>query len=444
MSTGQRPTATLLLVCAVSGALGLTALRRALGYPDVLTASTAGTLAVVRDHGLSIGAGLVLAGIAGGLLVPITVGLVRLLPRGPHRPLLMVLAAAAAAAQLTGVLFWLVSVPALARRAAIPAEAEHALASFDTARTLFGVMVGEVLACLLTAGWTFALLAQAARSGLLRGVPGRPISTRLAAIALAGWGGLAACGILGGTLLPFGIDVAITIRVIGQLVWYVWLVGLAVVAWHLVSAGPPAQVAADGRAPVPAAAGPLIDAARSDPDRRRRHTADSDPSAPPRAADPLLSQAAAPIESRVAGTPRPRPAHDLPTVSSQPHLDDSFFDAATEIGWASRPSAGVGGSLRPDPPSAGRILGDDSPTEPIFDGLTPTPPEPDDGCVREPTSAEGIDADHPPVGMDPVARAGSVRENAPGAGSGANRPRSRRRRAQSTSRSGRAKRPRDG
>ncbi|MCK9895868.1 hypothetical protein [Frankia sp. AgB32] len=430
----------------MSGALGLTALRRSLGYPDVLTASTAGTLAAVRDHGLSIGAALALAGIADGLLVPITVGLVRLLPRGPHRPLLMVLATAAAAAQLTGVLFWLVSVPALARRAAIPAEADHALATFDTARTLFGVMAGEVLACLLTASWTFVLLAQAARSGLLRGVPGRAVSTRLAALALAGWGGLAAGGMLGGTLLPFGVDTAITVRVIGQLVWYVWLVGLAVVAWHLVDAGtiPPAGNGTSLAAPVPAA--PPVEAA--DPGRRRHHTADSGSRAvgSAQAADPPTGQAAAPLGSRVAGTPRPRPAHDAPTVGFRPGLDDAFFEAATEIGWASRPSAGVGGSLRAHSQPAGGFLGDDNPTEPVFDASDPplrTEPGGAPPSGLEPAGGAGIDSGHPATAADLGEVAGSTHPREPDDGSGASRPRTRRRRAQPRSRSGRPRRARD-
>jgi hypothetical protein len=424
MSTGQRTTAALLLVCAVSGALGLTALRRALGYPEVLTAPAAGSLAAVREHGLSIGAGLVLSGIAAGLLVPITVGIVRLLPSGPQRPLLTVLASAAAAAQLTGLLFWLVSVPALARRAAIPAQADHASAVFDATRTLFGVMVGEVLACLLTASWSIALLAQAAHSGLLRHAPTRAALPRPAAVALAGWGGVAASGILGGVLLPFGVDAAVTGRVVGQLFWYLWLVGLAVAVWHLDPGGREGATnrTASRASPVAISEVEPVEAApaRSGAVRRRprRHAA---PTGIPAAADlpasdTTLASTASTTAATVAGppiatgpttatspsaiptsptgaargptssagstappgiAPQPGTAQDPPSDETRRRLDDAFFEATTEISWASRLRAGNGGRpLRAAAQPAGWLLGDDNPTDPMIDVAAPgTPPD---------------------------------------------------------------------
>ncbi len=360
MSTGQRATAVMLLICAVCGAVGLTELRHALDYPKVLSAPPADTLALVREHWLAIGIGVVLAGVAAGLLLPITVGIVRLLPRGPHRPLLTVLGAATAGAHLTGLLFWLITVPALARRAAVPTQADHATAVFDTARTLFGVMIGEVLACLLTASWTVALLTRAARAATPRRPPLRSALPKPAAVALAGWGGLAAGGVLGGVLLPFGVDAAITGRVVGELLWYLWLVGLAVAVWHLDprSSGAPPTAA-------PVARGPASPAERVIGDQAH-------PGPPP---GRLPSGAAHP-------TPAARPA---PTARSAT-AGDAFFDAATEIFWKD-PTAGDGPDRRPlraATQPAGRLLGDDAPTDPAIEA---------DGRV---SSAE------PPAGRKPA------------------------------------------
>ncbi|MCM3923704.1 DUF4386 domain-containing protein, partial [Frankia sp. AiPs1] len=348
MSTGQRATAVLLLVCAVCGAVGLTELRHALDYPEVLSAPPADTLAVVREHWLAIGVGVVLAGIAAGLLLPITVGIVRLLPRGPHRPLLTVLAAATAGAHLTGLLFWLITVPALARRAAIPAQADHASAVFDTARTLFAVMIGEVLACLLTASWTVVLLTRAARVGRTWRPAARPALPRAAAIALTGWGGLAAGGVLGGVLLPFGVDIAVTGRVVGELLWYLWLVGLAVAVGHL----DPDSLAADSTV-APAAGGPALpaervgnDAARPD----RGHPALPVGRVPARAGHSPGSVPSPPI-ALPAGAIAERDGQLLAPRSA----DDAFFDAATEISWGNPPAAGGGAVLnRPDHGAARR------------------------------------------------------------------------------------------
>ncbi|WP_055750550.1 hypothetical protein [Frankia sp. AvcI1] len=424
MSTNQRATAVLLLICAVCGAVGLTELRHALDYPEVLSAPPADTLAVVREHWLAIGVGVVLAGVAAGLLLPITVGIVRLLPRGPHRPLLTVLGAATAGAHLTGLLFWLITVPALARRAAIPAQADHASAVFDTARTLFGVMIGEVLACLLTASWTVALLTRAARAGVTRRPATRPALPRVAGVVLTGWGGLAAGGVLGGVLLPFGVDAAVTGRVVGELVWYLWLVGLAVAVGHLdpgwLAADPTAAAAADGPAlpiervggdaALPAPALPMVELPVADLPVADLPVADHPVPALP-VADPAP-----------AGDPRPAAAvAGRDTRLREPQsADDGFFDAATEIFWED-PTAGGGGArsggpgrgsthrqepdgsgpadpaladastdpdrrpLRAAAQPAGRLLGDDAPTDPVIDvpaGERPdraTGPAPRDG-----------------------------------------------------------------
>ncbi|WP_083507151.1 DUF4386 domain-containing protein [Frankia sp. ACN1ag] len=402
MSTGQRATAVLLLVCAVCGAVGLTELRHTLDYPEVLSAPPADTLAVVREHWLAIGVGVVLAGVAAGLLLPITVGIVRLLPRGPHRPLLTVLGAAAGGAHLTGLLFWLITVPALARRAAIPAQADHASAVFDTARTLFGVMIGEVLACLLTASWTVVLLTRAARAGMILRPAARPALPRVAAIALTGWGGLAAGGVLGGVLLPFGVDAAVTGRVVGEFLWYLWLVGLAVAVGHL----DPGLLAADPTA-VAAAGGPASPTERRGDDGAHPGGGVSGlpvGSVPARAAHYPEGVPSPPI-ALPAGGPTPAAAvagHD--TRLCEPRsAGDAFFDAATEISWEDPPAvdgdgvrldqADDGGTHREDPGGsgpadrahagaivdpdrrplraatqpAGRLLGDDAPTDPAVD-----------------------------------------------------------------------------
>ncbi|SNQ45954.1 conserved membrane hypothetical protein [Frankia canadensis] len=374
MSTSQRFTATLLLLCAVCGALGLTALRRSLGYPEVLTASSADSFSAVREHWLAICVGLVLCGVAAGLLVPITVGLVRLLPPGPERSALTVVAAATTGAQLTGLLFWLVSVPALARRAAIPAEADRASAVFDAARSLFGVMVGEVLACLLLAIWSVALIARAARAGVVRRCAGRASLSVPALALLAALGGLAAGGVLGGVLLPFGIDAAVTGRVVGQLIWYLWLVGLAVVVWHL-EPGQPTQTG-------------------SDPWERTRAAAPTAPTPLPREgsapswADPARERhASAGAEDGHGGG-----SGSSPVADHRP--DDRFFDAATEInGPITNRRAADRPALRAAPQPAGRFLGDDAPTEPGVDATFlshGSPGNPDQPATPDTAGCPGI------------------------------------------------------
>jgi hypothetical protein len=360
MSASQRRTAAILLLCAVCGAVGLTVLRRVLGYPEVLTASSADTLTAVRAHWLAICVGLVLCGIAAGLLVPITVGLVRLLPGGPGRSVLAALAAAAAGAQLTGLCFWLISVPALARRAAIPAEADRASAVFDAARSLFGVMVGEVLACLLTTSWSVVLLAHAARAVLARrqAPPSAPAILPVPAVVLlAGAGGLAAAGILGGVLLPFGIEAAVTGRVLGQLLWYLWLVGIAVAVWQL-----------DPGRPAPGGSPPSVPAEPARPmefTRAGRNTPDQGDGRP--APHPAAGQA------RIGRALPPGSETDSPASQAARHQPDSFFDAATEIAWPATPGRPPRArSLRAAPQPAGCLIGDDEPTDPAIH--IPAPP----------------------------------------------------------------------
>ncbi|MCM3885681.1 DUF4386 domain-containing protein [Frankia sp. R82] len=355
MFIGRRTTAALLLVSAVCGAGGLTALRRAAGYPEVLTVSGTATLAAVQGHWFAVVTGLVLSVVAAGLLVPITVGLVRLLPGCSHRPLPIVLATAASAAQLVGLLFWLFIVPALFRRSAPPALSDQAAVVFDTARMLFAVMVGEVVACLLTACWSVSLVAQMIRSNLLGRLPAGARRPRLALAGLGLWGGVASAGVLGGMLLPLGVHPAVTGRVVGQLLWSLWLVGLAVAVWQLESPRP-------------------------DPDA---------PAAiPPAVPSPDVPAMVTPWPEPAARfDPVPRSASS--SSESLPPLADAFFDAIT---WIEPAQPDI--SMRAAPQPAGRALGNDDLTE--FALLTPPEAVPGETTAPASTPCPGAPAETSP------------------------------------------------
>ncbi|MCK9923087.1 hypothetical protein MXD61_14615 [Frankia sp. AgPm24] len=362
MFIGRRTTAALLLVSAVCGAGGLTVLRRAAGYPEVLTVSGTATLAAVQQHWFAVVAGLVLAVVGAALLVPITVGIVRLLPGGSHRPLPIVLATAASAAQLVGLLFWLFVVPALFGRSTPPALSDQATVVFDAARTLFAIMIGEVVACALTACWSVSLVLRVLRSKLLGRLPTDARRPRAALVGLGIWGAVASAGVLGGVLLPFGIHPAVTGRVVGQLLWSLWLVGLAVAVWQL-----------DPRPPSPAAPTPT-----------RPDFSLPAPHPPPPAAGPSGSAAVGSASS--PETPledaffeaithiEPRTTVDAPACEP-PTSEPLTSEPLTSEPSASEPPSGTGEgpssddpmssgvALRAAPQPAGRAIGNDDPTE---------------------------------------------------------------------------------
>ncbi|CAO5174913.1 conserved membrane hypothetical protein [Frankia sp. AiPs1] len=382
MFTGQRTTATLLLVSAVCGAVGLTMLRRAAGYPEVLTASGTASLAALQGHWFAVVTGLVLSVVAAALLVPITAGIMQLLPGGPHRPLPIVLATAASAAHLVGLLFWLFVVPALFRRAAAPNPSDQTSLVFDAARTLFGIMIGEVLACLLTACWSVCLVAGVvrARLPLLAAADSRRPQAALAGLGI--WAAVASLGMLGGALLPFGFAAAVTGRVIGQFLWNLWLVGLAVAVWHLApgrqqpdlggwsgSRPPPTRAASDPQPPIPG--GLVGTGVYADPRGLALDRSDSQPvpDGPDNARVAALP--AAQVATLMTAQATRAPGAMAPPAGPAAVLDDAVFEAVTQIdrpGAAehSRPAAPV----RAAPQPAGRAIGNDDPTEPGIDTLS--------------------------------------------------------------------------
>ncbi|WP_175084395.1 hypothetical protein [Candidatus Frankia nodulisporulans] len=356
MFIGRRTTAALLLVSAVCGAGGLTVLRRAAGYPEVLTVSGTATLAAVQQHWFAVVAGLVLAVVGAALLVPITVGIVRLLPGGSHRPLPIVLATAASAAQLVGLLFWLFVVPALFGRSTPPALSDQATVVFDAARTLFAIMIGEVVACALTACWSVSLVLRVLRSKLLGRLPTDARRPRAALVGLGIWGAVASAGVLGGVLLPFGIHPAVTGRVVGQLLWSLWLVGLAVAVWQL-DPRPPSPAAPTPTRPdfsLPAPHPPLPPAGPSG-------SASASVSSPETPIEDAFFEAITHIEPRTtADVPACEPPAPGPPTSEPPASEPP---SGTSEAPSSDDPASSGVALRAAPQPAGRAIGNDDPTE---------------------------------------------------------------------------------
>lgn len=142
------------------------------GYDDILREPAADILRKFHDGG----APLVLAwfsfAMAALLFIPVALGFDRLFAvaqAGPSRAL--VLGVVSAVAQATGLLRWVLVVPALATAwvdpQTDPAARQAVLVVFDAVHRYGGMVIGEMLGQLLLAGWTLLVACQLWRTRLL-------------------------------------------------------------------------------------------------------------------------------------------------------------------------------------------------------------------------------------------------------------------------------------
>lgn len=142
------------------------------GYDDILRDSTATILRTFVQGGDA----LVLAWLAfaaGALLfIPVVLALRHLLlERGIDDGGASILGVAAAVAQSTGLLRWVLVVPALATTYADPASSEAmraaVVATFESNHRFGGMVIGEMVGQLLLAGWTVMTVRHLLRARLI-------------------------------------------------------------------------------------------------------------------------------------------------------------------------------------------------------------------------------------------------------------------------------------
>jgi len=216
-ATSHTATAVLLISGAVIVNAAFAGLGAVFDHPDVLEQPAGEVLASFRDSQQAIVAQFRALAAGAALLAPIAVRLRRLSDSRAMRTAVPV-GVLAALVQVVGLSRWPLLVPALARRAADPAQSIAAEETFTALGRVLGTAVGATSGYVLTASWT-ALAVVALRSTI------HP--NALVCRLFLGVGSLPTVLIVLGVLVPLGVPGTDTF--VGYLVWSAWLIGLAVV-----------------------------------------------------------------------------------------------------------------------------------------------------------------------------------------------------------------------
>jgi hypothetical protein len=208
-------TAAIIFTAAILTNVGFTMLGTIFNYPDVLKDPTADILSSFREHQSAVTLWFAVLALSAALFAPIAIGVGKL--RSDPRMRLAVRAGiAAATVQTIGLARWPLLVPGFAHDAASgdPSKVSNAENHFHTAHVILGNIIGETFGYILTAAWTWLVVAS-----LGRAFGGRAFVVVARASAVM---------ILLGVLSPLDLAIIDTVNFAGYVIWSVWLIWLAV------------------------------------------------------------------------------------------------------------------------------------------------------------------------------------------------------------------------
>jgi hypothetical protein len=217
MNSRRKFTGILLLLTPLLFMGAFTLLQMNFEYPDILRQPGGTVLESFAAGGSGLVANWYAMLFSALLFIPVAVLLPLFLDSrnpGSNHPLTILFGILAGLVQALGFLRWPFLVPSLAAMYLDPAASEAtrsaALVTFQAFNQYAGVGVGEHLGYLFTALWSLLIGLAMRKSGVFP--------------AWLGWmGGLAAVGILLGTLEPFGVAWVGLVNAVAYIVWAVWL-----------------------------------------------------------------------------------------------------------------------------------------------------------------------------------------------------------------------------
>jgi Domain of unknown function (DUF4386) len=213
-------TAAVIVTAAILTNVGFTMLGSIFNYPDVLKDPTTDILSRFREHQSAVTLWFAVLAMSAAMFAPIAIGVGKL-RSDPRMQLAVRVGVAAATVQTIGLARWILLVPGFAHDAASgdPTKVSNAENHFHTAHVILGNIIGETFGYILTAAWTWLVVAS-----LGRAFSGRAFSGRVFGVV----GRVSAVMILVGVLSPLDLAIIDTVNFAGYVIWSVWLIGLAV------------------------------------------------------------------------------------------------------------------------------------------------------------------------------------------------------------------------